>query len=87
MNQPRGRKPFMPNLLRGAEVQAINSEFAVQAQTYRLQFRCDACIYFLERSRLCSVGWPNAMLLADPIEAIDRNGQPVFCKAFEMDDL
>ncbi len=87
MNQPRGRRPFMPDLLRGSERTAINAEFAAQAQNYRLQFRCDACIYFLARSQRCSVGWPNAMLLAEPIEAIDRNGQPVFCKAFEMDDL
>ena len=79
---PRPR--FQPDLVRGDDPEALNAEFAVQAQRWSLAFRCPDCV-FRAPDGSCTVGWPNAALAAEPVRILDASGAPAFCKAFEPD--
>ena len=82
MNQPRTRPRFIPRFGVGAEREMINAQFQREARQYKLLWRCRDCCFRLA-SGLCSQGWPNDFLVGDDVVAIDPNGEPLFCKAFE----
>lgn len=79
------QKPFQPNLTRGAPVAAVNAVFAIEAEKWRLQFRCSACANGLADGG-CLMRWPNDHLQLPTFEAVGVDGVPRFCKAFETLD-
>lgn len=83
-----GTRPrFLPDLARSDSRAAVNARFRAEAQHYRLMFRCTDCVYMRESDQLCTVGWPNAGLMAEPVEIIGARGEPLVCKAFEPDGM
>ncbi len=80
------RKPaFQPDLLQGRDRASVCREFLEDAARWRLIYRCSDCA-FVCRDGLCSLGWPNRELQAEPFEVVDAAGIAQFCKAFEPED-
>lgn len=82
-NRPR----FLPDLARGSDRDTVNARFREQAKQYRLLFQCTDCVYQRASDGLCTVGWPNDGLMAEPVAIIGANGEPLVCKAFEPDGM
>jgi len=82
VNQPRRRFLFKPRFGTGTLRGRVNDEFRLEAERFRLQWRCPDCSFCLPDGR-CSQGWPNDFLLQEAIEVLDETGMPLFCKAFE----
>ena len=83
-----GTRPrFLPDLARSDGRAAVNEHFRAQAEQYRLMFRCTDCVYMRQSDLKCTVGWPNAGLMAEPFDVIGSRGEPLVCKAFEPDGM
>ena len=80
------RPLFQPQLLGpGDTVASLNAQFRSDVEMFRLQFSCRDCVYYAPSRTACTLGWTVEALCAEPIEILDDNGEPAFCKAFEPD--
>lgn len=80
----RAGEPFQPDLLQGQSIAAVNAAFLVDAERWRLQFRCEDCA----NRRLdggCLYDWPNDVMRAEPFAVVGPDGTALFCRAFEPD--
>jgi hypothetical protein len=58
-----------------------DERFVLEAQTYELRFTCEHCVHFVEGTRACGEGFPNAEHLSKPLVC---GSETVFCKSFEL---
>jgi hypothetical protein len=77
---------WKPDLSRGEDRAVVNATFLAEVERYRLVFQCPDCA-FVAPDGSCVTGWPNARLMRAPIEALDADGEPAFCKSFEADGM
>jgi hypothetical protein len=80
----RSGDPFQPDLLQGKPIDAVNAAFLVDAERWRLQFRCEDCAN-RRADGSCLYAWPNAVMRAEPFAAVSDDGAALFCRAFEPD--
>ena len=75
---------FQPRLVHaGEDIASVNARFNAEAATFSLTWQCPDCAYFRPSDRQCSLHWPNARMLLEPVEILDANADPAFCKLYE----
>lgn len=58
-----------------------DERFLTEARVYQLRFTCEHCVHFVEATRGCGEGFPNADHLEKPLVV---GSEMVFCKSFEL---
>ncbi len=69
-----------------AEIAARNEGFRREVAEFDLVYRCDSCIHVRGEEHSCIFDYPNEMLVRGDVQALDDNGEWVFCKDFEIQD-
>lgn len=75
---------FQPRLVHdGEDIPSVNARFVRESAEFALQWRCPDCAYFRPSDQQCSLHWPNARMLLDPVVILDERADPAFCKLYE----